>query len=542
MTYKELKKAYELALQKCSELEKKIEEKDLRIEHLTELVLKRNKMLFGQKSEKAKFINDGQLAFEGIFNEAEAESDNSAPEPTTDTVFKKQGKTGQNRGRKEIRADLETKKIVYELPQEQQICDICGDTLTEYTEEYITTRLAVIPEKVYKIEYYRKVYKCKNCDKNGIKANIMKAENKTPACIIKKGLPDASLVADIMQRKYQLGEPLYRQEQYWKLRGIYLNRTSLANWVIAGAAWFEPIIRRLKYHAMSEPVLNADETPTRVLKKDGKPTKKKGQMWIVCTGAAASKKIALYAYHDSRSKAVAEELLRGYTGVVQTDGLQSYGSGEYGKAGCWAHLRRKFYDCIPEGEKNCPSAQIVTLIDKAAAYEKSAREKKYSFDDILEMRQSKVKPLLDAVYEIISTLRPSKGSALGTAITYALNQKEKLYLFLSNPKVEMTNNLAERTVKPYVINRKNFLFSDTENGAAASAAVMSIIETAKRNNLDVYGYLFCLLTLMPEWGKNPTQIQLDSVMPWSLTLPAYCRQMYSEIQQKEDCSADILIY
>lgn len=186
MTYEELKKAYELALQKCSELEKKIEEKDLRIEHLTELVLKRNKMLFGQKSEKAKFINDGQLAFEGIFNEAEAESDKSAPEPTTDTVVKKQGKTGQHRGRKEIRADLETKKIVYELPQEQQICDICGDTLTEYTEEYITTRLAVIPEKVYKIEYYRKVYKCKNCDKNGIKANIMKAENKTPACIIKK--------------------------------------------------------------------------------------------------------------------------------------------------------------------------------------------------------------------------------------------------------------------------------------------------------------------------------------------------------------------
>lgn len=536
MTYEELKKAYDLVIQKCSALEKEVDElkksnedKDLRIEHLTELVVKRNKMLFGQKSEKSKFINDGQLAFEGIFNEAEAESDNSASEPTTDTVVKKQGKTGQHRGRKEIRADLETKKIVFELPQEQQICDMCGDALTEYTEEYITTRLAVIPEKVYKIEYYRKVYKCKNCDKNGIKANILKAENKTPACIIKKGLPDASLVADIMQRKYQLGEPLYRQEQYWKLRGIYLNRTSLANWVIKGAAWFEPVINRLRYHAFFEPVLNADETPTRVLKKDGKPTKKKGQMWIVCTGAAASKKIALYAYHDSRSKAVAEELLGGYTGVVQTDGLQSYGSGEYGKAGCWAHFRRKFYDCIPEGEKTCPSAQIVTLIDKAAAYEKAAKEKKYSFDDILEMRQSKVNPLLNEVYEIISTLKPSNGSALGTAITYALNQKEKLYLFLSNPKVEMTNNLAERTVKPYVINRKNFLFSDTENGAAASAAVMSIIETAKRNNLDVYGYLLYLLTVLPECGQNPTDEQLDSVMPWSLTLPVYCRQMYGEI-------------
>ena len=97
------------------------------------------------------------------------------------------------------------------------------------------------------------------------------------------------------------------------------------------------------------------------------------------------------------------------------------------------------------------------------------------------MRQEKVKPLLDKVYETIKTLRPGKGSSLGKAVTYAQNQKEKLYLFLDNPDVEMTNNLAERTVKPYVINRKNFLFSDTEKGADASAAVLSIIETAKRN-------------------------------------------------------------
>ena len=544
MTYEELKKAYESAMQKCSELEsqnaelesekteleKKIEEKDLRIEHLTELVLKRNKMLFGQKSEKAKFINDGQLAFEGIFNEAEAESDKSAAEPTIEKATRKSNKTGQHRGRKEIRADLETKKVVYELPEKQQICDACGSPMTEYTEEYLTTRIAVIPEKVYKIEYYRKVYKCKNCDKNGIKANIVKAENQTPAPVIEKGLPDASLVADIMQRKYQLGEPLYRQEQYWKLRGIYLNRTSLANWVIKGAKWFEPLIRQLWAYAYLEPVLNADETPTRVLKKDGKPTKKKGQMWIVCTGAAASRKIALYTYRDSRRKTVAEELLGGYTGVVQTDGLQSYGSGDYENAGCWAHARRKFFDCIPDGDTACPSAQIVALIDKAAEYERTAREKKYTAQQILEMRTEKVKPLLNQVYEIMNTLHPSKNSALGRAVTYAMNQKEKLYLFLKHAEVEMTNNLAERTVKPYVINRKNFLFSDTEKGADASAAVMSIIETAKRNNLDVYGYLLHLLTVLPEWGVSPTDKQIKSVMPWSMALPAYCKQTYSEIQ------------
>ncbi len=183
-----------------------------------------------------------------------------------------------------------------------------------------------------------------------------------------------------------------------------------------------------------------------------------------------------------------------------------------------------------EGDTACPSAQIVALIDKAAAYEREAKKAEYTREQILKMRRKEVKLQLDKAYEIINTLRPSKGSALGKAVTYAQNQKEKLYLFLDNPDVEMTNNLAERTVKPYVINRKNFLFSDTEKGADASAAVMSIIETTKRNEFDVYGYLLYLLTTLPKWGENPTETQLKSVMPWSIEVPAYCRKTYSEIQ------------
>ncbi len=216
--------------------------------------------------------------------------------------------------------------------------------------------------------------------------------------------------------------------------------------------------------------------------------------------------------------------------MVQTDGYQSYGSGKFKNAGCHSHLRRKFLDCIPEGDTTCSSAQIVALIDKAFAYEAEAKKAEYTEEQILEMRHEKVKPLLDKAYEIINTLRPGKGSNLGTAVTYAKNQKEKLYLFLDDPKVEMSNNLAERTVKPYVINRKNFLFSDTEKGADASAAVMSIIETAKRNSLDVYGYLLYLLTVLPKLGTAPTDKQLKSVMPWSMALPAYCRQSYSEVK------------
>ena len=131
MTYDELKKAYEEATKKCSELEKENdalkesnEDKDLRIEHLTELVLKRNKMLFGQKSEKGKYICEGQLSFEGVVNEAEEQSDLSVPEPTEEKITRKSAKTGKHRGRKEIRADLETKKVVYELAKDERICNV----------------------------------------------------------------------------------------------------------------------------------------------------------------------------------------------------------------------------------------------------------------------------------------------------------------------------------------------------------------------------------------------------------------------------------
>ena len=140
-------------------------------------------------------------------------------------------------------------------------------------------------------------------------------------------------------------------EQHFKMQGIYLNHTSLANWIIKSSEWLIPVVKHFWKYAYLEPVLNADETTLRVLKIHGKPVKKKGQMWVICTGASAKLLIAIYTYLDNRSKVTAEELLGSYDGIVQTDGLGSYGSGEYLHAGCWSHARRKFVDSIPENDK-----------------------------------------------------------------------------------------------------------------------------------------------------------------------------------------------
>ena len=402
-----------------------------------------------------------------------------------------------------------------------------------FSKEYITTRLCIIPAKIFKITYFREVYKCEHCDKHGDKANIVKAPNLTPAPVIPRGLPEAELIAYIAEAKYLLGEPLYRMEQHFKMQGIYLNRTSLANWIIKASEWLESVVAHFWKYAYLEPVLNADETTLRVLKIQGKPVKKLGQMWVVCTGASAKLLIAIYTYRDNRSKVTAEELLGSYDGIVQTDGLGSYGSGEYLHAGYWSHARRKFVDSIPENDKNSKAAKAVEIIDRAFALEREARKANVPPEKILEMRQKEVRPIIEEFYNFIGTLRPSKGSHLGAAVTYALNQKDKLLLFLDHPEVEMTNNLAERTVKTFVIDRKNFLFSATDKGADASALFMSVIETAKRNGLNVFGYLSYLMLVLPSWGKTPSDEQLDSIMPWSAALPETCHRTYHQIVENE---------
>ena len=145
------------------------------------------------------------------------------------------------------------------------------------------------------------------------------------------------------------------------------------------------------------------------------------------------------------------------------------------------------------------------------------------------MRQKEVRTIIEEFYNFIGMLRPSKGSHFGAAVTYALNQKDKLLLFLDHPEVEMTNNLAERTVKPFVI----FLFSATDKGADACALFMSVIETAKRNGLNVFGYLSYLMLVLPSWGKTPSDEQLDSIMPWSAALPETCHRTYHQIVENE---------
>ncbi|MCD8216349.1 MAG: transposase [Clostridiales bacterium] len=144
-------------------------------------------------------------------------------------------------------------------------------------------------------------------------------------------------------------------------------------------------------------------------------------------------------------------------------------------------------------------------------------------EEKLKGKPEKVKPLIDKYWLLLENMNPEGNSGLKKAIVFSINQRTNLNNYLLDQRLELTNNRAERAVKPFVIGRKNWLFSDTDKGAEASARCYSIIETAKLNNLDIFAYLTYLLTELPKLGETPTTAQLDSFLPWSPTLPEYCK-------------------
>lgn len=525
MTTEELIRENEKLKEEIAALKKKTEKQAQRIDNLMEQLLKRNKMLFGRKSEQEKYLTDGQMELPNVLNEAESEFCGVYHEPTEETIIVKEYARKKKRTKSELAQQLPVKNIMTDLAEDKKFCDVCGSELELIKRRFHSSVLKIEPERIFMERYGRSIYKCPVCEKTADKSKIVMSEDPAPVSVIPKSMASASILAYIMTVKYQLGVPLYRQEQYYHKRGIALQRNTMANWLIRSAEVLKPVSEYLWALAYEEPVLHADETPLRVLTKDGKPMKKKAQMWVCTTPENGKHRIALYTYSDSRDKQTAESLYKNYRGTLVTDGMKSYGSGDYVHAGCWAHARRNFADGILKEDKTgtSVSAQALKRMDAMFRLEAEAKKKKFTEEQLLEMRQEKIKPMITEFYEFLGTLKPLGGSQLSKAVGYVLNQKEKLLVFLDNPKVEMSNNIAERTVKPFVICRKNFLFCDTEKGAESSAAICTIIETANRNNLNPYEYLNYLLTVIPTFGETPTVSQIKSVMPWSLTIPAVCR-------------------
>ena len=329
-----------------------------------------------------------------------------------------------------------------------------------------------------------------------------------------------------MYQKYVQGIPLYRQEKDWERMGILLSRATMANWVIRCAQdYLMPIIDFLRRQLLSRDILHVDETPVQVLKEEGRKPQSKSYMWLYRTGKDGKAPIILFDYQPSRSGEHAAAYLKDFKGYVHSDGYSGYNKlKEITRCGCWAHLRRKFVEALPPGKATGGERSAAetgrAYCDRLFAIEDDLRD--LSAEERYKQRLEREKPVLDAFWSWLETVNPLRGSKLAKAVVYAQNQKPFMENYLLDGRLSLSNNAAENAIRPFVTGRKNWLFADTPKGAAASAAVYSLVETARANGLEVFSYLQELLANMTQWDH--TDEYLEDLMPWSEFSRSQCRR------------------
>ena len=489
-----------------------------RVDHLSDMLEKLQKMQFGQSSEKAKYMlgDPNQLSF---FNEAEACADEKAPDPELVREHTRKPK----RTKEELVRDLPVKKTVIELPGEKRVCDICEGQLVPIGQELVRRELNIIPAKVFVEEIYRVNYACPPCAEETDEANIIKAP--VPEPVVKRGLASPSSVAHVLYQKFVNAMPLYRQEGDWKNQGLHIPRATLANWIIYVCThWFTPLYDLLKSHLLASPVLHADETVIQVLREDGKTPQSESRMWVYATGNTGKPPIILFEYQPSRSGAHAKRFLAGFKGYLVTDGYIGYNSvPEVTHCGCWQHVRRKWSDAIPKTKDKTGNAlEGFEFCERLFALERTFAN--MTPQERLQQRQKLSKPILEAYFKWLDSVDPLGGSRLAQAVVYSRKLRDPLSAFLLDGRIDISNNRAENAIRPFCVGRKNFLFAATVRGAQSSAIAYSIIETAKANGLNPYQYLLYLLSELPSVISTGQTDRLSHFLPWADELPICCRK------------------
>jgi transposase len=413
----------------------------------------------------------------------------------------------KKRGRKPIPENLPRIEVIHDIDEADKQCE-CGCMKAVIGKEF-SEQLDIIPAKIQVIRNIRLKYACKNCE--GVESDgPTVAIARLPEQIIPKCIGTPGLIAFVLVAKFVDALPFYRQEKQFLRIGVKISRATMCSWARKIAESCDILLTMLKQEILSGSLINIDETPVQVLKEPGRSSQSKSYMWIFRGGPQEHPGI-IFQYHPSRAGDVAATFLKGYTGVVQTDGYAGYGfidsTEEILHMACWAHVRRKFFDVVKaagkpkDGKKKSGNAdQALKYIRQLYKIEKDAQKNDLSNEQLLKERQEKAKPVLDEFKRWLNVKvdeAPPK-SLLGKAIHYTLNQWHRLVVYADTGHVPPDNNMAENTIRPFVIGRKNWLFSGTPEGAAASAALYSLIETAKANGLEPYWYLRHLIENLPD--------------------------------------------
>ena len=442
-----------------------------------------------------------------LFDEAEVDAEVQAVLPSEDDVITVPEHTRRKRGRKKLPDALPRVEVIHELPENERTCPHDGQALTEIGE-VTSEQLDIIPAKIQVIRHIRKQYACRcgHCIRTAA----------LPPQPIPKSLASPGLLAHITVSKYQDALPLYRQETILKRIGVELPRATLANWMIQAGNLVQPLINLLRDRLLAYDIVQMDETPVQVLKEPGKTAQSKSYLWLQ-RGGPPDQPVVLYDYDPGRGAGVPKRLLEGFKGYLQTDGYDGYNAAVVANGlthvGCMAHARRKFSEAVKAQGKKKQRGKAhrgLALIQKLYRVEQQSRT--LTPQERHAHRQQHACPSLNELRAWLDEALPQvpPKSATGKALNYLNNEWDKLIRYLDDGRLDIDNNGAENAIRPFVVGRKNWLFSTSVKGVNASANLYSLIETAKANGLEPYAYLRHLFTALP---KAETVESIEALLP-----------------------------
>ena len=449
------------------------------------------KQIFGRRTEQASVIMDNlQLS---LFPEEQKPQLQQKSETVTVPEHKRKKRTHDDWMSK---LPIEVK----EYKEVDPVCENCGTEMKNIGKEKAYDELVYTPAKFHIRRHIVYTYKCPECGEKPEndaahsddieRCNIRRAEYPKP--MIPGSFCSPELLAHIVYEKYAKAVPLHRQEKDFSSKHIPLLKATMSNWVGAAAEkWCLPIVEEMHRLLLAGDVIHADETRIQVLHEEGRKATAESKMWVYCNGRMNDRSIVIFDYKPTRKGENAQAFLQGFEGYLVRDGYSGYHVVTGVKhCGCMTHARRYFVNALPKDksvQETSAAAEAVRYFEQI--YHEENLLSGMTAEERYKQRQVKVKPLLDAFFAWLETLQVSGKSALSKAVAYALNEKPYLYTFLENGNVPIDNNRAENAIRPFAVGRKNWLFSNTANGAKCSAAMYSIAATAQANGLDAERYL-----------------------------------------------------
>lgn len=498
----------------------------LKSEHdkLVELVKMANAHHFGAKSER---VLPHQIS---LFNDIEA----CAPVPELEPAPK--AKKRRKPKKKVDWASFETTVVEHGLPEGERGCPACGHGMEPMGYE-VRREFVYVPAHVEVREHRVAKYVCRECSR----ANAASG-GETPASIVCAPGPmlplsgtwaSAELLAHVMKQKYQMALPIYRiAGDLSSQQGVPVSRQTLSGWVIdAYDRWLSMLYSLMREEARSRDILHIDETPVQVLKEPKRRPQSKSYMWLFAGAACDERPVYVFEYHPTRGKSVIESFLDGWSGYIVTDGYTVYDTPPEGvtRVGCIVHARRNFYKIVQAvGVEKAEAANSVALEALRRIQEIVAADNELDglgFDERKAGRLESVKPLMEGFYSWAAAARDgyaAKKMKLYQALDYAVEQWPAIMKALDDGRLPIDNNRAEQAIRPFAVGRRNWLFSDTQAGAHASAGIYSIVTTARANGLRTYDYLAWVLSEMPR-AEAAGELDASRFLPWSPDVPESCR-------------------